>query len=185
MGPTQDVYTLIMSYLPPYEMTAAICECYLANAGWLFRGLGRDQLMEEMLPAIYNLRPSPPNPSADLDYASPHALGLLFSVLSVGRIVDIGLTTSAAEAEGEHYNQLAHAALCLRPVLERPSMLTVQALHVASIYNAMSGSEVSGGESTMESTWSLVALACHIAHTVRTQRIFLLFDTHISTDRPA
>ena len=168
MGPTQDVYTLIMSYLPPYEMTAAICECYLANAGWLFRGLGRDQLMEEMLPAIYNLRPSPPNPSADLDYASPHALGLLFSVLSVGRIVDIGLTTSAAEAEGEHYNQLAHAALCLRPVLERPSMLTVQALHVASIYNAMSGSEVSGGESTMESTWSLVALACHIAHTVRT-----------------
>ncbi|KZV65070.1 hypothetical protein PENSPDRAFT_745213 [Peniophora sp. CONT] len=177
MGPTQDVYTLIMSYLPSYEIASAICECYLANASWLFRGLGREQLMDEMLPVIYNLRPAPANVSADQDYTSPHALGLFFSVLAVGRTVDIGLTTSAAEAEGEHYNQLAHAALCLRPVLERPSMITVQALHVASIYNAMSGSEVSAGESTMESTWSLVALACHIAHTIGLHRDSARWET--------
>jgi hypothetical protein len=168
-GPAHEVIALIQNYLPPYNVAVSICETYLSNAAWLFRGVQREQLMDEMLPIIYQLRPNPaanmPN-SNDDDYSSPHALSLFFSILSVGRIVDLDLATAAAEAEGEHYNQLAVAALCLQPVLERPSLITIQALHVASIYNAMSGSEVSGGESTMETTWSLIALAAHIAHTV-------------------
>ncbi|KAA1470033.1 hypothetical protein DENSPDRAFT_928581 [Dentipellis sp. KUC8613] len=115
------------------------------------------------------------NPNANVngngdDYAGPHALALLLYVLAVGRLVDLSLAHTDAEAQGEHWHQLARAALCVQPVLERPSMLTIQALHVGSIYNAMCGSEVSGGESTMETTWSLVALAAHLAQTIGLHR---------------
>jgi hypothetical protein len=171
MGTPSEVQTLVTTYLPPYEAACAICETYLNNAAWLFRSIDRGQLMDEMLPIIYKLRPAAAPVPADVDYTGPHALALFLSILSVGRIADIGLSTAAAEAEGEHYNQLAMAALVLQPVLERPSLVTIQALHVASIYNAMSGSEVSGGESTMETTWSLIALAAHLAHTVRAPNI--------------
>ncbi|KAI0027762.1 hypothetical protein K488DRAFT_60517, partial [Vararia minispora EC-137] len=167
MGTPKEVQAMVTNYLPTYEVACAICETYLTNAAWLFRSTDREQLLGEMLPVLYKLKPAPPVPApADVDYAGPHALALFFSVLSVGCIVDIGLPTARAEADGEHYNQLAMAALVLQPVLEHPSLITIQALHVASIYNAMSGSEVSAGESSMETTWSLVALAAHLAHTV-------------------
>lgn len=165
MGPASEVQTLIMNYLPPLDCAMAICETYYNNAAWLFHGVSREQL-DEMVPVIYKTQSAPPFTSADVDYTSVHALALFLSILSVGRIVDIELTTAAAEAEGEHYNQLAMAALCLHPVLDQPSLITIQALHTASIYNAMSGSEVSGSGSSMETTWSLVALAAHLSHTV-------------------
>ncbi|KAI0311789.1 fungal-specific transcription factor domain-containing protein [Amylostereum chailletii] len=166
MGPTDTVYSHILSYLPPIDLALQICETYLQNAGWLFRGVSRQQLMDEMIPAIYKLRPAfPPE-----DYSGPHDLALLMSILSVGRIVDLTLSAATAEAEGEHYNQLAMAALCLQPVMEKPSMITIQMLHVASIYNAMSGSELSGGESSMETTWSLIALAAHLSQTIGLHR---------------
>ncbi|KAI0046045.1 hypothetical protein FA95DRAFT_1520813 [Auriscalpium vulgare] len=162
MGPTESQVDLIRAHLPPWELAVTIAETYLSNAAWLFRGVSRIQLMDEMLPAIYKKRiVYPPD-----DYGGPHDLALLLSIFAVGRIVDISLPQSVSEAEGEHYNQLALAALCLRPVLERPSMVTIQALHLSSIYNAMCGSEVSGGESSMETTWSLIALAAHLAQTV-------------------
>ncbi|KAI0057395.1 hypothetical protein BV25DRAFT_1831235 [Artomyces pyxidatus] len=173
MGPTDTVFALIQSHLPPYELALSICQTYISNAAWLFRGVSRQQLLDEMLPAIYKQRVvHPPD-----DYGGPHDLALLLSVLAVGRIVDISLPPATAEAEGEHYNQLALAALCLKPVLEKPSLVTIQALHVSSIYNAMSGSEVSGGESSMETTWSLVALAAYLSQTIGLHRDSARWET--------
>jgi hypothetical protein len=140
-----------------------MAESYLENAAWIFRSVTRHQLLNEMLPAIYGKQAAyPPD-----DYNGPHDLALLFSIFALGSVLNVKLTTATAESEGEHYNQLALAALCLQPVLEKPSLVTIQTLHVASIYNAMLGNDVSGGESSMESTWSLVALAAHLAQTVR------------------
>lgn len=154
---------MIYGHLPTWEHALSICEVYLDNAAWLFRGVSRRQLMDEMLPAIYKRKVTQPDED---DYGGPHHLALMMSIFAVGRIVDIGLTIATSEAEGEHYNQLAKAALCLQPVMEKPSLITIQALHMLSIYNAMSGSEVSGGESSMETTWSLIGLAAHLSQTV-------------------
>ncbi|KAI0262363.1 fungal-specific transcription factor domain-containing protein [Gloeopeniophorella convolvens] len=166
VGSVEGVIALIRNHLPPWEQALSICESYLENAAWLFRSVSRQQLIHEMLPAIYRKQPAyPPD-----DYSGPHDLALLFSVFALGSIVDVKLSTPAAEAEGEHYNQLALAALCLQPVLEKPSLVTIQTLHVSSIYNAMSGSEVSSGESSMETTWSLVALAAHLSQTIGLHR---------------
>ena len=85
----------------------------------------------------------------------------------LGSVLDVNLPSQVAEYEGERWNQLALAALGMQPVLQKPSLVTIQTLHIASIYHVMLGNEASGGESSMEFTWSLVNLAAHLAQTVR------------------
>jgi hypothetical protein len=140
-----------------------MAESYMENAAWVFRSVTRHQLINEMLPSIYGKGLAYPSD----DYNGPHDLALLFSIFALGSVLDVSLSNQIAESEGEHFNQLALAALCLQPVLEKPSLVTIQTLHVASIYHAMLGNEASGGESSMEFTWSLVNLAAHLAQTVR------------------
>ncbi|KAH9017998.1 hypothetical protein EDB84DRAFT_1627502 [Lactarius hengduanensis] len=103
----------------------------------------RALLINETLPAIYGKRTA-----YAVDHNGPHDLALLFSVFALGSVMDSSLPNATAE-------------------LEKPSVVTIQTLHVLSVYNAMLGGDVSGGESSMESTWSLVAVACHLAQTVR------------------
>ncbi|KAH9053248.1 hypothetical protein EDB87DRAFT_1581148 [Lactarius vividus] len=160
----QDINT-IKDYLPPWDRASAMAESYLANSSWLFRSVTRQQLINEMLPAIYGKQTA----YAD-DCNGPHDLALLFSVFALESILDTSLPNSTAESEGKHYNQLALAALCQLPVLVKPSVVTIQALHISAIYSAMLGGDVSGGESTLESTWSLVAVACYLAQTIGLHR---------------
>ena len=162
MGSVKDTIMLIRGYLPPYEQAMAMAESYLESATWIFRSVTRHQLVNEMLPSIYGKQLLYPSD----DYNGPHDLALLFSIFALGSVLDVNLPTPSAESEGEHYNQLALAALCLQQVLEKPSLVTIQTLHIVSLYNAMLGNEVSSGESSMEFTWSLVNLAAHLAQTV-------------------
>lgn len=163
MGTVKQNIDIIRDYLPPWERALTMAEHYLTSATWIFRNINRQQLINEMLPTIYGKQSA----YAPEEYAGPHDLALLFSVFALGSVLDTGLPVASAETEGEHFNQLALAALCQQPVLEKPSVVTIQTLHVLSVYNAMLGGDVSGGESTMETTWSLVAVACHLAQTVR------------------
>jgi hypothetical protein len=166
LGPTADVRRLIESHLPPWDRATHLAESYLTNAAWLFHSVTRPQLMDEMLPAIYN-RPTQGVSEEDRpyqDYSGPHDLALIFLVFAVGALVD--LSQEPYNAEGEHYHILAKAALCLQPVLEKPSLVAIQALYLLSVYLAMCGNDLRGGETTMESTWSLVTLAAQLAQSV-------------------
>ncbi|KAH9027077.1 fungal-specific transcription factor domain-containing protein [Lactarius pseudohatsudake] len=165
MGTVKQNIDIIKDYLPPWDRALVMAEAYLASATWIFRSVTRPQLINETLPAIYGKRTA-----YAVDHNGPHDLALLFSVFALGSVMDSSLPNATAESEGEHYNQLALAALCQQPVLEKPSVVTIQTLHVLSVYNAMLGGDVSGGESSMESTWSLVAVACHLAQTIGLHR---------------
>lgn len=55
--------------------------------------------------------------------------------------------------------------MALQSVLEKPSIVTIQLLHLLSIYNAMSGVDFQS-DTSMETTWSLVTLAAHLSQTV-------------------
>lgn len=157
MGQPTDVQKLVESYLPPYERTCTLCKTYFEQVSWLFHGVTYMQLMEDMIPVIYKQRASPP----DEDYGGPHDLALLFIILAIGALVG----RESSDAYGEHFHQISRAALALQPVLEKPSIVTIQALHLLSIYNAMSGSDLKS-ETSMEMTWSLVTLASHLSQTV-------------------
>ncbi|KAH9019285.1 hypothetical protein EDB84DRAFT_1589864 [Lactarius hengduanensis] len=160
-GTVQQNIDTIKDYLPPWDRALAMAGSYLANATWLYRGVTRQHLINEMLPAIYGKQ------IAYTDgYSGPHDLALLFSVFALGSVMDSSLPNSTSESEGEHYNQLALVALCQQPVLLKPSVATIQALHLSAVYSTMHGGDVSSGETTLESTWSLVAVACYLAQTV-------------------
>ncbi|PPQ72964.1 hypothetical protein CVT24_000166 [Panaeolus cyanescens] len=161
MGQPTDVQKLVESYLPPYERSNALCETYFEQVSWLFHGVTRVQLMDDMLPVIYKQRVSPPGE----DYGGPHDLALLFVILAIGALVG----REPSNAYGEHFHQISRAALALQPVLEKPSIVTIQTLHLLSIFNAMSGSDLKS-ETSMEMTWSLVTLAAHLSQTIGLHR---------------
>lgn len=163
IGSTVDVRRLIESHLPPWDRAKHLAESYLTNAAWLFQGVTREQLVDEMLPAIYK-RPRPDVSEEDRpyqDYSGPHDLALVFLVFAVGALVD--LSQEPYNAEGEHYHILGKASLCLQPVLEKPSLVAIQALNLLSVYTAMCGSD---RESAMETTWSLMTLSAQLAQSV-------------------
>ncbi|KIJ65371.1 hypothetical protein HYDPIDRAFT_110415 [Hydnomerulius pinastri MD-312] len=164
MGPVVAVRELIEGHLPNWERASYLTQTYLEQAGWLFRGVSKEQIMDELLPVYYSNGPL----KATEENKSAHDLALLFLVFAVGALVD--LTQEPANPEAEHYHQIARAAICLQPVLEKPSLVTIQALHLLSIYNAMSGNELSAKETSMETTWSLIILAAHLSQTIGLHR---------------
>lgn len=167
MGPADAVQAVIEGHLPPWARALYLAETYLEHAGWLFRGIARTQLVDDMLPAFYHRRAAPPPAAAAAEadeYNGPHDLALLFVVFAVGAIVDLRQDPSNAEAE--HYHQIARAAVCLQPVLEKPSLVTIQTLKLLSVYNAMSTNELGSQETSMETSWSLTTLATHLSQTV-------------------
>ena len=84
--------------------------------------------MDEIFPEYYHT----PIPTDD----KPHQLALLFLVFAIGALVD--LNQAPGNTEAERFDRVACAAMCLRSVIERPLFETIQALHLLSIYNAMS-----------------------------------------------
>lgn len=163
MGPVAQVQEMIEAQLPGWERACTLCETFTEQAAWLFRGVTRSQLIDEMLPTMYGKEATVPSE----DYSGPHDLALLFLVFAVGALVD--LTQEPSSAEAEHYHQIARAAICLQPILEKPSLVTIQALHLFAIYNAMSKSDVVGRDTSMETTWSLITLAAQLSQSVRSR----------------
>ncbi|KAF8159144.1 fungal-specific transcription factor domain-containing protein [Crassisporium funariophilum] len=161
MGQPADVQELVESHLPTFERTLTLCETYFEQVAWIFRGVTRMQLMDDMLPVIFKRQSSP----AGEDYSGPHDLALLFVILAIGALVG----QEPSNALGEHFHQISRAAISLQPVLEKPSIVTIQTLHLMSIYNAMSGSDLKS-ETSMEMTWSLITLASHLSQTIGLHR---------------
>lgn len=169
MGPPADVQDLIQSHLPPWNRAIALADTYFEQVSWIFRGVTKIQLRDDMLPFIYGKQ----KPTPGEDYSSPHDLALVFMIFAMGALVQ----AEPSNAEGEHFHQLARASLALQPVLEKPSIVTIQTLHLMSIYNAMSGSDLKS-ETSMEITWSLITLASHLSQTVCFCPFFPSHHTH-------
>lgn len=166
-GPPQAVQDMIRNCLPSWERALELSKTYLDQAAWLFHAISRTQLIDEMLPVIYKKQP-PSDPAHE--YSGPHDLAVLFMVFSVGALVD--LTQEPYNAEAEHYYQLAKAAICLQSVLETPELTTIQALHLMSIYNAMSQNDMVGSETSMELSWSLIRLSMQLSQIVRLKVLY-------------
>jgi len=171
MGPVPDVQEVIESHLPSWDRAHVLCDTYLDQVGWLVHTVTRVQLLDEMLPVVYRKRaastccsePSLPNMlmGVEEDHTGPHDLALVFIILAIGSL----LQPESPDVLGEHFHQLSRAAVSLQPVLEKPSVVTIQTLHLTSVYNAMGGSD-SRSDTSMEVTWSLTTLAAHLSQTV-------------------
>ena len=186
---------MVRGYLPSWQRALDLSKTYLEKAGWLFHAIGRTQLIDEMLPVIYK-KQLPTDPAHE--YSGPHDIAVVLMVFAVGALVD--LTQEPYNAEAEHYYQLAKAAVCLQNVLESPELTTIQALHLMSIYNAMSQNDspalntgngvVSGGilgngggetgsggsDTSMELSWSLIRLSMQLSQIVRLSLAYIYLE---------
>ncbi|KAF9266909.1 hypothetical protein L218DRAFT_956006 [Marasmius fiardii PR-910] len=218
--PLSEIQSLIESHLPPYETALQLVKIFFDQISWLFQGLTKDQVEEDMIPSIYRRRRAEdherdcqdaklpndgcygsgdckvlPETHPDEEWNGPHGLALLFIVFAMGALVgsddkDSGPSINTRQEEYEiksrqetdesktpkhtippvveHYHQLCRAALSLQPVLEKPSIVTIQTLHLLSIYHALSG--VGEGETGMEMTWNLLTLTSHLSMSIGLHR---------------
>ncbi|KAI6096910.1 hypothetical protein EDD16DRAFT_1499936 [Pisolithus croceorrhizus] len=156
---TLNVETLVNKYLPSWERARYLSEVYFEQATSLFQSVPRDYILLELLPAYY-VNNVPHVTQAE----KPHQLSLLFLIFATAALLDPNQKPGSVEPES--YHKVARAAICLQSVMEKPSLETIQALHLLSVYNAVSGNELAGKETSTETSWSLVTLAAHLAHTV-------------------
>lgn len=175
LGSVDEAQNLIESYLPNWDRSHQLCRCYFSHVSWLIKSVSPSQILDDMLPVIYSQKESRPGE----EYDTPHHLALLFVILALGALVEG--TTDPQEGfnniqEAEHFHQIAKAALPLQPILEKPSIYAIQALHLMSVYNAMSGEDLAS-QNSMEMTWNLVTLASHLAQTVRCPLFMLRVQT--------
>lgn len=164
MGSPHQVFELIENHLPSYQRACELVESYVGHAAWLFRSVPRKQLFDEMIPHFYKQAAGEDVSLPSGDYSNPHELALLLLCLAIGALVD--LKQQPYNSEADHYCQLAQAALCIQPVLSNPTLVTIQALHLQSIYVAMVGNEPGGQDNNMELSWALLTLAGQLSHTV-------------------
>lgn len=140
------VQSMIETFLPPIDRAIILCNTLLEHLSWMFHIVSRQQMVNEMIPAVYK-RTQP---------YGPHDLALLLIVLGVGALVD--LASHPYSLEAQHYYYLARAAVTLQPVLGQQSVVTVKVIHLMSIYNGMSGKE-----SNLEQSYILLDLAAQVA----------------------
>ncbi|KAJ7848323.1 fungal-specific transcription factor domain-containing protein [Mycena leptocephala] len=193
IGPPHAIHALVRSHLPSRARARALVRAYFAQL--VCRGVTRGQV-GDMMRGVYG-----PGDDADggwdeftdgdrepadavgdeEEYTGPHDFALLFMVFAVGALVlpgaeEGGSGSGSGQAEAEHLHQIARAALALQSVLEKPSLVTIQALHLLSIYTGMAAGPgpSKGGEeepgTSMEMTWSLIALAANLSQTIGLHR---------------
>ncbi|KAI6165521.1 hypothetical protein EDD17DRAFT_1505967 [Pisolithus thermaeus] len=161
---TLNMDHLVDNYLPTWERALYLTEAYVAQTTY-FR----------LLPAYYvNGIPHV------MQVENPHQLGLLFVIFATAALLYPNQEPGSAGVEAESYHKAARSAICLRSVMQKSSLETIQVLHLLSVYNAVSGNELAGKETSMETSWSLVVLAAHLAHTAirsaRTSRRMIFWD---------
>lgn len=165
-GSARETQTKLEALLPAWEKAHELVETYMEQAAWLFRSVSRGQLFDEMLPVIYHRPPKKPLHEHGGNYEGPHALALLFMTFAIGLLVD--LRQKPFSDESDRYYQLAKAAITLQSVLEKPELITIQALHLMSIYNMMRQPDIrdEDSETSMEMSWSLMRMCHQLSQTV-------------------
>jgi hypothetical protein len=155
---------MIETFLPSIERAIILCDTFLEHLSWMFHIVSRQQMVNELIPAVYK--------QTRVSYG-PHELALMLIVLGIGSLVDLNLQPYNLEAQ--HYYRLARASITLQPVLGQQSVVTIkvhsprhtdlfydfvalQVLHLMSIYNGMSGKE-----SNLEQSYILLDLAGQVA----------------------
>ncbi|KAF7981391.1 hypothetical protein HWV62_33885 [Athelia sp. TMB] len=159
---SNEAMTLLFLSLPPRPRALNLCETFLEQGSWLSRPIQREELIQNFFTPIYAAKDERdkwgPQAVAATD-VSPHKMSVLFSIFSLGGLVD--LTLPAFNDEAEQYHQCARAAIALRSIFDSPMVETVQAILLLSYYcsNSVQGY-------TQDSIWMLTSVGSKVAQSV-------------------
>ncbi|KAL1742826.1 hypothetical protein HDZ31DRAFT_42396 [Schizophyllum fasciatum] len=177
----------VLSHLPSADEAMSLIDTYFEALGWLFGGVTREQVEGDMISAIYGaqegLRSASPVDGSDC--GNPHAIAVLFAIFAIASAVEqaassempasrAALFASSRLHRAGRYSRLAHASLTLRETLQRPSIYTVQALYLLSVYHDSTididrdddAADVRDVESRTELCWNLLSTAAQLSQAV-------------------
>ncbi|KAF9226456.1 hypothetical protein BS17DRAFT_748181 [Gyrodon lividus] len=155
----REVLGSLFNLLPPYPRATTLCETYLENAAWIFRPISREELIDEILVPVYALAQDRKKRSE----VSPHTLAVLYMVFAHGALTD--LTLPPYNTEAENYFHLGRLALSSQSVFDLPSTQTLQAVCLMAYYHSNGGRRC-----TLDSAWSIIALANKLAQSMGLHR---------------
>lgn len=160
VGKESELSDALLNLLPEYPRATTLCETYLENSAWIYHPISREELIDETLAPIYALAQDRQMEISEIKREiSPHTLAVLYMVFAHGALTD--LTLPPYNAEAENYFHLGRLALSLQPVYDLPTIQTLQALCLTSLYYANHARYP-----TLDSAWSIMALANKLAHSV-------------------
>lgn len=176
--PDSHSLEMLESLLPTPQRAWNLCESYFLHGALFFRPIRRNELMDILLPKIYETaysqsrsraaaESSPPSDHTEnpklFESTRPHALAALYFTFSLGALLDLGM--SPYNAEAEHYYDLGRAALSLHAAYESPTMETVQAMGLMATYRSLAGSKYS-----RDSAWCVMSFAAKLAQSIGLHR---------------
>ncbi|KAI5992558.1 hypothetical protein EDC04DRAFT_2586962, partial [Pisolithus marmoratus] len=172
-----NVENLAKDYLPPWEQARYLTGVYLEQAIARSQSVSKDYILTELLPAYYA------NNVLHITQAgnNRHRLGLLLLIFAIGALLDPDQKPGNTDAE--RYHQAACTTICFQSMMAKPSLEDIQLLRLRYLYNNVSSNELAGSETSMETSWSLVALAAQLAHTVNRDGLNWGLDDAITTKR--
>lgn len=138
----------VQRFLPASETATQLCDSYVKHASYFFRPIKADDLLQGLLPGIYDkvakrtqesLRDS--SQKEEEEYGHPHSLATLYFIFALGCLLD--LSRPPYNSEAERYYDLGRAALSLSSVYDTPNMESVQAMGLMATYQTLAGKKYS------------------------------------------
>lgn len=155
-----EVFNALLKFLPEYPRATTLCETYLENSSFVYHTITREELIDDVFTPVYALaQDRKTNVPGDQKEISSHTIAVLYLVFAHGALTD--LTLPPYNSEAENYFHLGRLALSLQPVYDLPTIQTLQALYLCSLYYANHARYP-----TLDSAWSLMSLANKLAQSV-------------------
>ena len=157
--PKSHSLELLEQHLPSYDRAWYLANSYLDHASYFFRPIKREELLDTLLPNLYNTANQRIRTRINLNASSEdsprsnesscvepdlnacHALAMGFFLFALGALFDVNLPPYNAEAE--KYYDLGRGALSAKTVYHSPSIETVQAVGLMATYHTLAGKKYS------------------------------------------
>ncbi|KAJ7267685.1 fungal-specific transcription factor domain-containing protein [Mycena haematopus] len=143
----------LFAHLPLEVRAWSLCQIYFRNGCWTGIPVMQSEAIE-LLTLIYQHKPNPR--TQHQSSVNPQQMAVLYLIFALGSLVDLDLPPYNSDAD--HYFDVACAAMSIKPFLENPTVVTVQALTLLSSYYAHGGRRFS-----MDGAWNTISLASSIA----------------------
>lgn len=145
----------LISELPPHPRALELCEIYINHLSWTCRPIKREELLEDLLTPIYQVKDEIP----DVPPPPYHSIATLCLVFACAALFDLALPPHNEEAQ--RYYLMGKKALGMKPLFAQTDLETVQAVFLVAMYQSFEGHSHS-----VDSAWCVLSLACKLGQRV-------------------
>jgi hypothetical protein len=137
----------LVEFLPKPAVALRHYQTYFRYGAWQYSPISEAEFLHTIFEPVYE--PEKSHSFEPQDPIGSHNLAVMFLVFALGALLDLEGQSHSPEAKW--YYQLGRAALSFEPVLDSPSLRTIQALVLLSYYMLL--------DDIHDSRWSITGMA--------------------------